>query len=213
MDSHVQLPPFLCLPTELRYDIYDHLSCDEPISYLFPHPSPITSIDCRGPPIQLLVTCRAIYEEIRLYYFGRATFRLFAYGSKGTRREDMAPSTFTVIRLAKKIELMMVWNITSRRAQTSIKTWPWSMNGWLEEQVDLLLDEGRNLQEVLVSVRDVSEGVKWETKVGLLWPLEKLKGRVRFTVGEITAADDEEQALNCDLARFVRELNSGYTAG
>lgn len=202
----LQHSAFLRLPTELRYDIYDYLSLDDPICYPFPS-SPITSISHRAPPRQLLLACHKIHDEVRTHFYSRATFRLLALGSSRIKRADISPGTLVAIRRAKKVELMLMWNLTGERANANPKTWPWCMNGWLGEQVELLKDEGHQLELITISLRNASSAVPWEMKKKLIAPLRMLRGKVRFEVGEIITVQEEEEGIRKDIAKYVRKLN------
>ncbi|KAF2706895.1 hypothetical protein K504DRAFT_70015 [Pleomassaria siparia CBS 279.74] len=181
MDSHIPPSRLLGLPTELRYAIYDHLNLGEPVCYPFPA-SPITSISHGPPPGQLLVICSQIRDEIRAHYYGRVTFRLMALGSSQINRSDISAKALSVLRQAKKVELVMVWNLSPQRESADPATWPWWMTEWLHDQVRLLKEEGHKLDLVIVSLRDVSLGENWEMKKKLLAPLQVLKGRARLKV-------------------------------
>ncbi|KAF1840963.1 uncharacterized protein K460DRAFT_359503 [Cucurbitaria berberidis CBS 394.84] len=206
MASYIAASPFLGLPRELRYEIYEYLCGTEPRSYPFKAP-PIASFDQTPPPTNLQLTCRYIYEEIRTYFHGRVTLRFVTRSFSQETRNHIHSLALTAIRQAKKVELVLVWDIPLGLVETEWGKWPWAMNGWLDEQVSLLLDEGKNLESVVVSIRDVSENVDWEKKTMILKPLSKLKARVRFQSGEITAADREEEALRGHLGKYLRDLN------
>jgi hypothetical protein len=199
MTSDTPLPPLLCLPQELRYEIYDHLCRREPRSYPFRQP-PISSIDQRAPPTALLCACRYLYEEIQAYFYGKVTFRFVAQDIRRIKREDIDSASLIAIRQAKKIELRLQWLIMPNRAETSMSNWPYSMNGWLAEQINLLIDEGKSLELVTVSVTHALEGVELRSKMMMLAPLKKLAGKVRLRVGE-------EGELREGLEAYVRELN------
>lgn len=204
--SRTALPPFFRLPKELRYQIYDQLCCTEPKSYPF-SASPVSSIDQRLPPTDLQLTCRYLHEEINTYFYGKATIRFVAQDVLRFRQEDIKTVALNAIQRAKKIELVLRWNITSERAKADMSTWPRSMNGWLTEQIVLLAEEGKSLELIVVSISDSSECMDWRRKSRMLAPLKKLKGRFRFQVGVIMAADGEEEGLRQSLEEYVRELN------
>ncbi|KAF1946148.1 hypothetical protein EJ02DRAFT_262834 [Clathrospora elynae] len=206
MPSSTTSSPFLRLPRELRYEVYDYLCRQEPKSYPFSLP-PISSIDQGAPPTNLLVTCRYLYEETLAYFFGKVTLRFVAQDVLRIPRKEISAESITTIRQAKKIDLRLHWNITPKRAMMDMSEWPWSMNGWLAEQVNLLVDEGKSLELVTLSVSDASENVDWKSKSRMLSPLRKLVGRVRFRVGEVTAVDEAEAGLRERLVVFVKWLN------
>jgi hypothetical protein len=206
MASNVSSSPLLRLPRELRYEIYDLLCRKEPKSYPFRQPS-ISSIDQRAPPTALHLTCRYIREELQAYFYGKVTLRFMAQNVRRPGRENIDLASLTAIRQAKKVELRLHWHITPDHAELDINNLPYSMNGWLAEQVNLLLDEARRLELITLSVMDASENVEWASNKKILAPLQRLVGRVTFRVGEVVAADDEEAGLKEQLAAYVRELN------
>jgi hypothetical protein len=199
-------PPIFRLPIELRYDIYDYLSINEPVCYPFPC-SPITSISHGAPPRQLLLSCRKIHDEVRAHYYGRATFRFLAVGSSRHKRVDISIGTLTAIRQAKKVELMLVWNLSEQRISAGPQTWPWMMIRWVGEQAALLRDEGHKIELVTLSLRDTSTAGTWQMKEQLLKPLKMLKGKCRFDVGEIITVQMEDQEVRKHLEQYVKELN------
>lgn len=86
-------------------------------------------------------------------------------------------------------------------------TWPWWMMGWLDTQVNLLEEEGHELRVVVVSLRDASIEGGWELKRALLEPLDRLKGRVNFRIGEIVTVITEQDEVVEGIKAFVKELN------
>jgi hypothetical protein len=119
----------------------------------------------------------------------------------------MNQASLVAIRRAKKIDLRLYWNVTPMLAKLHVSKWPHDMNGWLAEQINLLLDEAKSLEMIIVSVSDASEDVDWSVKKGMLGPLRKMVGRVNFRVGEVTAMDAEEDELTRMLAAHMKELN------
>jgi hypothetical protein len=71
----------------------------------------------------------------------------------------------------------------------------------------MLVREGRELEVVVLSVRDVwgedVEDVEWVVKEGVLAPLRELVGRVRWVLGEVVARDELTEKLKV----FVGKLN------
>ncbi|KAF2266913.1 hypothetical protein CC78DRAFT_111136 [Lojkania enalia] len=201
------MAPIFRLPVELRYEIYRCLCRDEFICYPFCN-SPITAINLEAPPRQLLLTCHQIYDEVRTYYYGTATFRLASIGTSQIKREDISAGTLIALGEARKVELMLMWNMNGNRKKRGPSSWPWWMNGWLEEQVALLRDVAHKLEVVAIAVRDASHYRDWEQKKPMLEPLQLLKGKIQFAVTEVIAADDIEENLRQDIEGYVRELNS-----
>ncbi|KAF2794890.1 hypothetical protein K505DRAFT_324444 [Melanomma pulvis-pyrius CBS 109.77] len=204
--ADLQHSAFLRLPTELRYDIYEYLCLDEPVCYPFRR-SPISSISHGVPPRQLLLACRKIHDEVQTHFYRRATFRLLALGSSRMERADISPGSLAAIRRAKKVELMLMWNLTDQRVLAEPRTWPWCLAGWLHEQSQLLKDEAHQLELITISLRDASSPFPWEVKELLLMPLLKLKGKARFEVGEIITVQEDGEVMKNDFVKYVGELN------
>lgn len=81
---------------------------------------------------------------------------------------------------------------------------------WLEEQVRLLRDEARDLSTVVVSVRRVSWNYEWSVRremEALLRPLEMLKGRLEFRVGEVMGPGSVGNMMEDELGVVLRNLN------
>lgn len=74
-------------------------------------------------------------------------------------------------------------------------------------QVNLLQEEGHELKEVVVSLRDASIEGGWELKRALLEPLNRLKGRVNFRIGEIVNVINKEDEVLEGIKAFIKELN------
>ncbi|KAJ4367517.1 hypothetical protein N0V83_007100 [Neocucurbitaria cava] len=213
MTSKIPLSSFLNLPRELRYEIYDYLCGQEAVSYPFRAP-PITSFDQTPPPTNLQLTNRFIYEEIRSYFYGKVTLSFVpqpilrgARSLSRATRNAIPPLALVAIRQAKKAEVALVWNLNTTIAGAMWNNWSRIINRWLDELVDLFLHEAANLEVVSMSVRDASENVGWENRITLLQPLNKLKWRVLFQVGEVIVADREEAILKENLKKYLDALN------
>jgi hypothetical protein len=210
MTAKRSLPPFLLLPIELRYDIYDYLCGSEPRSYPF-KTSPVSSIDQTPPPTALQLACRDIYEDIQTYFRGHVTLRFVAVPY--CYREIPAPA-LQAIRFAKKIDIVLVWHLTPQLAEANMSTWPKVMHGWLARTMDLLLCEAKSLELVMLSVRDAShEEVDWELKRKMLAPLQKLPSTVMFSIGEVASSDAQEEQLKESLNDYLKELNARGSGG
>jgi hypothetical protein len=199
--------PFLALPLELRYAIYSHLISTEPISYPWRF-SPITSIDIRPPPVALQLTCRSLSAELQSFYYGKATLRFVNPTSQPIFNNQNRAASLKAIRLTKKVEIVLIWNPT---LQVKTKTFrgAWSRELRLPGLVKLLLEEAKNLELVIVTVKDAAGEEKgWEEKVKTLKPLAELALMVRLVVGEVSAADHEEEHLKQQLKAHVSELNA-----
>lgn len=201
--------PFLTLPLEIRYSIYSHLCSTEPISYPWKF-SPISSVDSRPPPLALQITCRNLFAEIQSYFYGRATLRFVNPAAQPLFSGQHRDAWRKAIRLTKKIEIMLIWNITLEQAESNHRSW--SVNVFLSGIVELLLEQGENLGLVTLCIRDACEKeVDWSFKRKILAPLADLPPAVRFAVGEVTAADEEEDRLKQLLQDHVQELNTRGT--
>lgn len=103
---------------------------------------------------------------------------------------------------------MMMWNVTIETARVGVVAIPYWMKGWLEQHVKLLVEEGQNLKTVVVSLRDASSYGGWWAKKELLEPLQLLKGKVRFVVGEIVGSKDANDDIRVNVEDYVKLLNS-----
>ena len=202
----MDLPHLFRLPVELRYEIYAHLSAAQPICYPF-RESPITSISHHPPPLSLLLTCHKLSWEALDYFHSIATFRFLALGVSRDTNSALHPTALSSLRQARRVEFMLVWNLTADRVRVHPSTWPWWMVGWLDMQVNLLQEEGHELKEVVVSLRDASIEGGWELKRALLEPLNRLKGRVNFRIGEIVNVINKEDEVLEGIKAFIKELN------
>lgn len=102
---------------------------------------------------------------------------------------------------------MLIWNVTKEQANSDYRSW--SMHSFLPGIVELLEEEGENIGLVILSVKDASDKeVSWSFKKRLLAPLAELAPTVTFTLGEVTAADEEEGGLKQHLQGYVDELNA-----
>jgi hypothetical protein len=199
--------PFLALPLELRYAIYSHLISTEPISYPWRF-SPITSIDIRPPPVALQLTCRSLSAELQSFYYGKATLRFVNPTSQPILNNQNRAASLKAICLTKKVEIVLIWNPT---LQVKTKTFrgAWSRELRLPGLVKLLMEEAKNLELAIVSVKDAAgEEMDWSSKVKTLEPLAELAQMVRLMVGEVSAADHEEQHLKRLFKAHVSELNA-----
>jgi hypothetical protein len=203
--------PFLRLPLELRYSIYDHLCTPEPRSYPIRAPSPITSASLTFLPLPLLLTSRHLLAEISTYYFTRCTFRFVAQSFRTATSRSSA--TQHIVQNMRRAELLL---LPGTMKATPSDPWPSVMvksmsPKWLGEQVSLLKDEAMQLRTVVVSIRRVSWDHAWsmrEEMEALLKPLEELKGRVDFEVGEVSGPASIEEDMGIELAGVLGRLNS-----
>jgi hypothetical protein len=203
--------PFLRLPLELRYSIYDHLCTPEPRSYPVRAPSPITAASLTFFPLPLLLTNRHLLNEISAYYFTRCTFRFVAQSFR-TVIEGSAASLH-VVQNMRRAELLL---LPGTMKATPSDPWPSVMvksmsPKWLDEQVSLLGDEARELRTVVVSIRRVSWDHAWSMKdemEALLKPLGGLKGSIEFEVGEVSGPSAIEESMRIELAGVLERLNN-----
>ena len=203
--------PFLRLPLELRYSIYDHLCTLEPRSYPVRGPSPITSASLTFSPLPLLLTNRHLLSEVSTYYFMRCTFRFVAQSFRTLI--SRSPATQHIVSNMRRAGLLL---LPGTMKATPSDPWPSIMvksmsPKWLDEQVSLLKDEAREVRTVVVSIRRVSWDHAWsmrEEMEALLKPLEELKGRVEFEVGEVSGPASIEESMGIELAGVLERLNS-----
>ena len=84
-------------------------------------------------------------------------------------------------------------------------------NLWLRDQTSLLRDEAKELKTVVVSMRRASWSHEWsmrEETEALLRPLEDLRGRMEFRVGEIMGPSAVEKEMLEELSLVLERLNS-----
>ncbi|KAF2631922.1 hypothetical protein BU25DRAFT_406447 [Macroventuria anomochaeta] len=205
--------PFFRLPIELRYAIYDHLCLPEPRSYPYKSLSPIAAIDLTGPPLSLILANRKILQELSTYYFSRCTFRFVAQ-SFNNRSNKISESSLHIVRKIKKVELLLLPG-TMRASGTSPAVGSITIKQmsahWLDDQIKLLRDEAKELKTVIVSIRRVSWNHEWsvrEEMEALLSPLEELRGRVEFRVGEVMGPGKVEESMKEELGLVLKWLNS-----
>ncbi|KAH7095902.1 hypothetical protein FB567DRAFT_43149 [Paraphoma chrysanthemicola] len=199
----------LCLPKELRYELYDHLSILEPRSYPFGH-TPIASIDRRPPPVALLLSCKALHDEIEDYFFTRATVR---FVPSSWPCNDNNPASARALRLARRAELLWAWD----RYIKSVKPIPVDQAqsfyidaGGFARTVDLLRDDAIHLNMLILTVQDLCKPhwkLGWSAKLDSLKTLKELPPRLRIVVGEETFSQADEGAnFKKDLKEYVKDL-------
>ncbi|KAF2993612.1 hypothetical protein E8E13_001784 [Curvularia kusanoi] len=208
--------PFLALPIELRYAIYDRLCLSDFQSYPYTQPSPIAAIDTTKPPRSLLLVNHTIHSEISTYYFARCTFRFIAQGLSNPNNisniTKMPVGSQNVIRQMRKAELLLIPGRTMAPLSTPL---PYlgtrGMSGlWLARHVRLLRDEALELRIVVVSVRKVSWNTEWsmrEEMEALLKALEELAGKVEFRLGEVMGPTGTEKDMRDELGVALDKLN------
>lgn len=199
----------LHLPRELRYEIYALLCTNEHKSYPF-NLSPITAIDTRPPPTNLQLTCRFLHEESQEYFYGKATFRLLVNCGMDLLHRGPNLAALAALRRAKKVEMYLHWTFKRFREGDQ---WPDFFRGWLDERIGWLLEEAMGLEMLVVSVSDVSRGVEWRVQKGMMTPLERMRGRVEFRLGQVLAKDGEEEVLRERVGRYIGELDRDTVFG
>lgn len=163
--------------------------------------------------MSLLLTNRAIFEELSAYYFSRCTFRFVAQSFTACS-SSFTPSSSFIVRRAKKIELLLIPG-TTRANTTDSSTVSTTVNymsaNWLAEQMGILRNEAKELEVVIVSMRRVS----WNHELSmrsemdaLLRPLEVLRGRVDFKTGEIMGPLNVEEEMRDELGHALEKLNN-----
>jgi hypothetical protein len=198
-DNPQHPPHLLNLPLEIRHQIFAHLSRHSPRSYPFRFPSSISSVDQLGPPLSLVLTCRALSDQIQAYYYGKATFSFFSQAIIPIRTRLTPPITAAVRRM-RKVEFVFLWNVLPRQIN------PAHLRAWLVDHVGLLRDDAPHLHTVTVSVRGASQEHDGNFQKSLLEPLQELRGRVRFNLGVVIAHECEDE-LRQELKRYLDGLN------
>jgi hypothetical protein len=113
-----------------------------------------------------------------------------------------------MIRCAKKADIVFHWDLDTKSWELEEEDWPWKWRRWLEELVVMLVEEGKSLEEVMVSVRDEGfEEVGRDTRERMLAPLEGLRGRVKVVRGDVTATWCDGDELREWMGRYVEKLN------
>ncbi|KAH7080462.1 hypothetical protein BKA63DRAFT_244298 [Paraphoma chrysanthemicola] len=200
----------LCLPKELRLEVYDYLSVLEPRSYPFGH-SPIASIDRRPPPVALLLSCKALHDEIEDYFFSRATLRFLPPTWSLCNDNNLASAR--ALRLARRAELFWAWD----RNIKSVETIPVDQAqsffidaGGFARTVDLLRNDAIHLNMLILTVQDRCKAhwkIGWSAKLDSLNPLKELPPRVRIVVGEETFSQADEGAnFKNNLKEYIEGL-------
>jgi hypothetical protein len=190
-------PTLLTLPRELRFVIYSYLTNPEPVSYPFAY-SPITSISHRPPPSSLQRTCRFLHGEITSYFYATTTLGFIVRGGPCTYADDKHAAAVRAIRSARRVNVLLDLDF----ATSTI------LEEGLRATVQLLVEEGKRLEVLVVSVRNAREGrVDWDAKARMLQPLGGLEGKVKFMVGEVVTAEDKEEELRTWLGRYLEGLN------
>lgn len=202
----------LCLPLELRYEIYSYLLPAE--SILWPGKrSPNVPVKNFGLPLSLLLTNHQLSTEACHWFHRTAVFRFFAIGStsmldEGKAVAEMVPSALSCLRQMRNVELVLCWNLDGERSRTGRDCWPKWMTTWLDELVDVFVREAWGLEVVIVSLKDPSTKARWTMKKPLLEPLRRLKGRVQFRVGSLITSKEQGNEVLQGVTEFVRELDS-----
>jgi hypothetical protein len=200
----------LILPRELRFQIYSYLTTPEPISFPFGFTSPITSVSRQPPPSALQRTCHFLYSEIQSYFYAVATIR-FVQKTFQPAQHDKVPdgASLHMVQCAKKVEIVFQWDCDTKLAQLHERDWHWRWKRWLEELVFVLLEEGKSLEVVIVSVREEGdEKAEWDVRKKMLAPLAELRGRAEVVCGEVTGWFLEDE-LRGWLGKEVEKLNHG----
>lgn len=206
--------PFLALPTELRYAIYDRLCTSDFLSYPYTQPSPIAAIDTTKPPRSLLLVNHTLHSEISTYYFARCTFRFVAQSFSNLNDiTNMPVGSRNVIRQIRKAELLLLpGTMKAALSSPDVQLTTRGMSDlWLARQVDLLRDEALELRIVVVSMRRVSWNHDWsmrEEMEALLKALEGLAGKVEFRLGEVMGPTAVEKDMRDELGVILDKLNS-----
>jgi len=211
MSSSIPSSPLLRLPKELRYDIYDHLCSQEPNHNHTAQTQErlITYID-RSAPTELSVTCRFLCDEIRAYFYSKATLGFYPLASSCIFDRPIEPTALRAIQNASRICICVFWNDQSNGGVIDKHTVPYSMNGWLADLVDLLLREAKMLEFITLRVyNDMPLAVGWELKEWMLKPLERTAGKFRWGLYLVWAREKEEVELRERLTVFLKELNGG----
>ncbi|KAI4641801.1 hypothetical protein J4E93_007900 [Alternaria ventricosa] len=205
------MSPLLRLPKELRYEIYDHLCRQESKQNRTAHAQErlITYIDQMA-PTELSITCRFLCDEIRAYFYSKATLGFYPLTSSSIFDSPIEPIALRAIQNARKICICVFWNAEKDGDVTDKHTLPYSMNGWLADLVDLLLREAKMLEFITLRVyNDMPLAVGWELKEWMLKPLERTAGKFRWGLYLVWAREKEEVELRERLTVFLKELNWG----
>lgn len=124
----------------------------------------------------------------------------------------MCPGSLAIVRQMRKVEVLLLpgtMRALASEEEGDVRTRGMSA-AWLGDQVGLLRDEARELRSVTVSMRRVSWNHGWsmrEEMGALLRPLEVLKGRVEFRVGEVGGPAAVEGEMLEVLGVVVKAMN------
>jgi hypothetical protein len=193
-------PHLLTLPLEIRHHIFHHLSRNSPRSYPFRGTATISSVDQLGPPPSLLVTCRALFDQIQDYYYRKATFSILSEVCIPFRSK-MTPPLAAAIRHMRKVEFVFVWNVFPRQVKPPL------LRTWMVHHVGLLRDLAPYLHTVTISVRGEGQEHGRDVRKTMLEPFEELRGRVHFKLGVIYTIEESEDELRQELQGYLDKLN------
>ncbi|KAF1931053.1 uncharacterized protein M421DRAFT_365365 [Didymella exigua CBS 183.55] len=208
--------PFLRLPLELHYAIYNHLCSPEPRGYPTRAPTTITAASCSfsiSPP-SLLLTNRHFLNEVSTYYFTRCIFRFVAQSFRALNADKnyISAVSLHIVRNMRRVELLLLPG-----TMKAIPSDPWPsimVKGMsperLNEQVHLLKNKAKRLRTVVGSIRRVSWDHAWSMREmeTLLKPLEGLKEKMEFKVGEVSGPSAIEGSMRIELVAVLGQLNS-----
>jgi hypothetical protein len=185
-------PTLLTLPRELRFEIFTLLTPSSPISYPYKH-SPIASISHQPPPSALQRTCYFLHSEITAFFYATATLRFVVQAFKPVYNDAHYAACLHAVRQARRVEVVLIWSTDAQHAELHGEPWSVQFRTSLQRTVELLVEEAKCLEVLVVSVRDASdEQEAWDIKDGIVAPLRDMAGKVRMVAGEVMAGDEQE---------------------
>lgn len=189
--------PILCLPPEIRHEIYSYLLPAEPLSYPIPTLN-IVAVSHRPPKPALLVVNSQLTKDVQDYYNAVATWKITISHAFNFFRID---PTFSNLAGSRYLKTFQRLEIRFFFDGSLIKDYPsFGTNDFCNEmkrratRACEVLSSAPNLEHITVSWIDTTTSGTLEEKVQVLSPLSLFKSDVDITLGQIDylAAPDRD---------------------
>lgn len=203
-------PSILRLPLELRQQIYSHLMPEQ----IIPKPIPgvgLTSVTHRPPPPNLLLVNSSLTEDLLNYYFTISTWKIILSHEFNYFRNDPTLSNLAKwphLKRIQKVHIVFFCNIFLLREYPSfgLDQFCSEIRRRSTRATEILLSIP-GLRLVTVSWLDNTQTGDTEQKASLVDPLQKLKGRVEFVLGDISGPDQIK------MPEFIKRIKSVLPIG
>lgn len=192
---------FLGVPLEIRRHIYSYLIPAEVVTHPIPSVG-ITSVSHEPPCSDLLCIHPQVSQELQEYFFSIASWKLVFSHAFNFFRVDPALSNLASWRLLDKVqtvEVVFFCDILLLKEYPSfgLQNFCAEIKRRASRACEVLLT-AKGLRHVTVSWIDTTDTGAWDEKAKVVEPLQILRTKVNFSIGQVIGPEDSDATIFLD---------------